>query len=383
MVIARYITKEIFSTFSAITFILLFIALSNKFVMFLAKAASGKLPVTLVFKVVGLYIPELFGILAPVAMFIAILFTHSRLHADSEVAVLLTCGYDWAKLCRSTLIIASIIAALVAVLNIFIVPSITEQREKLVADGQVAGVMHAITPGQFQTIDDNDQLVFYVENVLPGGQLRNIFIAQQPNPEKADTDKSIVVVTAQTADIKQLDNKNEFYLILRNGYRYMGTPGTANYTVISFAEYGRELKYASGPLPSYEYIRPSSQLFNSKSPLDVAEFQWRCSMPLAVIILALLAIPLAKVQPRQGRYAKFLPAVLIYMVYYNLLTVDKRWIANGTLSSFPGIWAVHILFLIFALVLLFKVSGRWNELKYNRKLAKQTIIENIEIKLPT
>jgi lipopolysaccharide export system permease protein len=371
MVIARYITKEIFSTFCAITSILLFIALSNKFVMYLAKAASGKLPLSLLFKVMGLYIPEIFGLLAPVAMFVAILFTHSRLHADSEVSVLLTCGFDWQKLSRVTLMITSVIAIIVAVLNISIVPKITEEREKILADGQIAGVMQAITPGQFQTIDDNDQFVFYVENVLPNNKLSNIFIAQQPNVENSEADKNIVVLTAETADIRQLDNRNEFYLVLHNGYRYVGTPGTANYTVTSFAEYGRELKYATGPLPSFEYIRPTQQLLSSKTPADIAEFQWRCSMPLAILILALLAVPLAKVQPRQGRYAKFLPAVLIYMVYYNLLTVVKRWVANGTLSSVPGLWGVHIVFLIIALLMIYKVSGGWTEFKYNHALKKK------------
>lgn len=370
MVIARYITKEIFNTFCAIAFVLLFIAISNKFVMFLAKAASGKLPVGLVFKVVGLYIPELFGLLAPVAMFVAILFTHSRLHADSEVAVLLTCGFDWAKLTRITLIMASGVAGVVAILNLVLVPIISVEREKILADGQIAGVMRAITPGQFQTIDENDQLVFYVENVLPDGTLKNIFIAQQPNTEKV-TNQDMVVITAETADIKQLGNQNEFYLVLHNGYRYVGNPGDANYTVTSFAEYGRELKYASGPLPSFEYLRPSMQIFNSTDSRDIAELQWRCAMPFAVIILALLAIPLAKVEPRQGRYAKFLPAVLIYMLYYNLLTVVKRWIANGVLTSWPGLWTVHILFLLLAVILALKVSGRWDEFRYNWSLRKQ------------
>lgn len=369
MVISRYITKEIFSTFSAITFILLFIAISNKFVMFLAKAASGKLPLDLVLKVVGLYIPELLGIMAPVAMFVAILFTHSRLHADSEVAVLLTSGFDWIKLAKATLFIAVLVAALVAVINIMVVPIIAEQREKLLAEGQIAGVMQAITPGQFQTIDENDQLVFYVENILPDGTLENIFIAQQPKDDKVGDD--IVVLTARSADIKQLDTKNEFYLVLHNGYRYIGTPGSANYMVTSFDEYGRELKYTSGPLPSFEYLKPTSQILNSSDPADIAELQWRYAMPCAVIILALLAIPLAKVRPRQGRYAKFLPAVLIYMVYYNLLTVVKRFIANGSIGSVPGLWGIHLLFLIIAIGMLFHVSGRWDEFKYNLALRKQ------------
>lgn len=364
MVIARYISKEIFSMFCAIVFILLFIALSNKFVMFLAKAASGKLPVALVFKVVGLYIPEFFAILAPVAMFIAILFTHSRLHADSEIAVLLTSGFNWARLTRTTLIVAVVVAAFVAAINLVIVPVISVTREKLLADGQVAGVINAITPGRFQTIDDNDQLVFYVENVLANGQLENIFIAQQPNSDKVDADKSVVVLTSKTASIKAQDDPNEFYLVLRNGYRYVGTPGTANYTVTSFSEYGRQIKYAAGAIPSNEDIRPSTTLLNSNLPADIAELQWRFAMPIAVLLLALIAIPLAKVQPRQGRYAKFLPAVLIYMVYYNVLTIVKRSIANGVISSMPGLWAVHIMFLLFGVTLLLHVSGRLAEFRY-------------------
>jgi len=373
MVIARYISKEILSTFSAIIAILIFIALSNKFVIFLAKAASGKLPLSLVFKIVGLFIPELFCLLAPVAMFIAILFTHSRLHADSEVTVLFTCGFDWKSLVRVTLVMASIIALIVAVLNIAFVPAITEERERLIADGQIAGVISAITPGRFQTLDDNDQLVFYVENVLADGTLRNIFIAQQPNSEKNELDQSIVVLTAKTAYVKQQENQNEFYLVLHNGYRYVGVPGTANYTVTSFVEYGRELKYQSGPLPNFEYIRSSGEILKSELAVDKAEWQWRCAMPIAILILSLLAIPLAKVQPRQGRYARFLPAVVIYMVYYNLLTVDKRWIAKGLLPSFPGLWAVHLLFLIIAVILLLKVSGRLSEYTYWLKLRKQGI----------
>ncbi len=365
MVIARYISKEIFSTFSAIIFILLFIAISNKFVMYLAKAASGKLPVVMVFKIVGLYIPELFSILAPVAMFIAILFTHSRLHADNEVAILLTSGFDWAKLTRTTLLASSVIAILVAVINFVMVPAISSKREKLLADGQVAGVISAITPGRFQTIEDNDHLVFYVENVLSDGKLHNIFIAQQPNNDKVGSEKSVVVLTAKTASVKPQDNPNEFYLVLHNGYRYVGTPGTANYSVTSFAEYGRQLKYAAGTAaPNPEDIRPSGEILKSKTPADIAELQWRCAMPIALLVLALIAIPLAKVQPRQGRYAKFLPAVLIYMVYYNLLTVVKRFIANGQIASFPGLWAVHLGFIIFGIILLVHVSGRWAQFKY-------------------
>lgn len=354
MVIARYISKEIITTFCAIVFILLFIAISNKFVMFLAKAASGKLPLSLLLQVVGLFIPELFAILAPVAMFIAILFTFSRLHADSEIAVLLTSGFDWVRLIKITLKVASIVAALVAVINFLVIPAISSKRAQLLAQGQAAGVINSIVPGRFQTIDGNEQLVFYVEDVLDDGLFHNIFIAQQPKGE---------VVTAQYAQIKQ-NNPQEFYLVLQNGHRYIGTPGHADYSVTSFAEYGRELKYGTGYVAHNDSMLPSKGLFKSSDPADKAELQWRLAMPIAVLLLGLVAIPLSKVQPRQGRYAKFLPAVLIYMIYYNLMTIVKRSIAAGKLASIPGIWGLHIILLLAGVFLILQMAGRLSELKY-------------------
>jgi len=352
MVIARYITKEIFSAFFAITFVLLFIAISNRFVLFLAKAAAGKLPIGMVFQVMGLYIPEVFGMLAPIALFSAILFTHSRLHADSEVSVLFTSGFDWGKLIKFTMIAAVVISILVAVINLLLAPYITTKREKLLQDGQAIGAMYAITPGQIHVFNEYSNSVFYVEDIDEDRTLRNVFIADNANN---------VTITAKSAFVKRMEDSHEFYLILRDGHRYSGVPGSAEYSVTSFGEYGREVKFDEAAVPNTASYKPTNELFNAKTPAELAELQWRLSMPFVVLILALLAVPVAKVNPRQGRYAKFLPAALIYMLYYNSLTVVRRWIAAGDIPVYPGLWAVHIVFLIFAVLYIWKVSGRLNE----------------------
>lgn len=357
MVIARYITKEIGSSFIALMIIMLFIMLSNKFVVFLAKAAAGKLPIDMLLQVIGLYIPELFGMLAPIALFVAILFTHSRLHADSEIAVLLTSGFDWWRLTKPTLVVAAIVAVLVAVINLGFAPLITAKREQLISEGQTIGILYAITPGQIQMVDESSDLVFYVENVRDDGALQNVFIADKSNN---------LVITAKSALVKQLAANNEFFLVLKDGYRYVGQPGEADYSVTSFAEYGRELKFSAVSATNSEYVRPTTELIGSSSLSERAELQWRLAMPVAVFILTLLAIPIAKVNPRQGRFAKFLPAALMYMMYYNMLTVTKRWIIAGKISAYPGLWVVHLIFLGVALVLYLQVSGRWHE--YYRSL---------------
>lgn len=360
MIIARYIAKEILAIFGILTFILLFIAVSNKFVVLLAKAASGKLPFGMVFKVMMLYMPELFVVLAPVAMFVAILFSFSRLYADSEITVLLSCGVGWRYLLQVALAVAGVMALVVGVLSFFVVPEFASKRDELLAQGQIVGMMNAITPGRFQTVEGEDRLVFYVEDIADDGALHNIFLAQQL---KQDTDQGTVIITAESAMIKQEQKKNEFLLILRDGYRYSGQPGAADYVITSFKEYGRTLKYNALPVMNSATHKGLKELLHAEQPEEIAEMQWRLGLPVALLLLSLLAVPLSKVQPRQGRYAKFLPAVLVYMVYYNVLTIMRRAIAKGTIASMPGLWVVHFGLLLVCIILLLNLTGIWQEYK--------------------
>jgi lipopolysaccharide export system permease protein len=64
-------------------------------------------------------------------------------------------------------------------------------------------------------------------------------------------------------------------------------------------------------------------------------------MPLTCMVLALLAVPLARLKPRQGRYARVWLAVVIYFIYLNLVSAGKVWIARGTVPAALGLWWTH------------------------------------------
>jgi lipopolysaccharide export system permease protein len=373
MIISRYMTKEILRSFSAITAILLFIALSDRFIKFLAQAAVGELPVGMVLKVVALYIPEFMTLLVPLGMYIGILFAYGRLHADSEMMVLLTCGYSWAQKVFNTMVLALVVTIIMAVFTLWILPSITEKREEIFSQGMAIGVMQAITPGRFTTIDDG-KLVFYVEDIIDNGdKLKNVFIAVQPKltTNTMPTEESAVML-AKVAKLEKLGNQGEFFMVLEDGARYTGTPGKQDYTVIEFSEYGKEVKTEANPVPEYHKLKPSLTIMHSNKASEIAEFQWRLALPLSVMVLSLIAIALAKVQPRQGRFAKFLPAILIYIVYYNLMTLSRRWIVDNILPSYIGIWWVHIVFGLIGAGLIFNASGRLSQmiLRIKRDRAK-------------
>ena len=373
MIINRYVTKEVLLNFIAITSILLFVALSNRFISLLAKVAIGQLPSNLVFKVIGLYIPELLSSLAPLGFFVAILFAYGRLHADSEMSVLFTCGVNWFYITKIAFVLSGIVAFIVLIFTSWLMPTIAEYREKVLAEGEAVGIMQAIVPGQFQLLN-NGQLMFYVEDLAKDNkeQLTKVFITEQP--QGGNFDKSLSLITAHSGYIQHKKDAatEDFFLILKDGHRYTGVPGNMDYTVVDFAEYGREIKTeAEETDTTAEQLLSTKQLWYSNKPGEKAELQWRLSLPLSVIVLGLLAVSLAKVSPRQGRFAKFLPAILLYIAYFNLMLVSKRWIGAGKISTCIGIWWVHFLFLLLGCLLLALVSGRLSQ-------AYQTYIEKNE-----
>ena len=356
-IIARYITKEIFWAFMVITAILFLIIFSNRFAVSLAKAATGELSLGLVFKIVGLYTPELLSYLIPLGLFMGLLFAFGRLYADSEMVVLSACGISFRYIIQLTLIFSFFVALLTMLLTVFVVPNISALREQAISKGESLGLMQSLLPQRFQTFAGG-KLVFYLEEASnKQNNLKGIFIAERPT-NISDKIDSWTLITAEEAHFKRDQKINQSSIVLKDGYRYEGLPGASDYKVIRFKEYGRVISESkalpqSGVLP----LKSTKFLLKSQNPIDTAEFQWRLSLPLSVIILALIAVPLARVRPRYGRFGKFLPAIAIYIIYYNLFTVSKRWVAASVLPGFIGVWWVHALFLVLGLGLIAKDSG--------------------------
>ena len=85
-----------------------------------------------------------------------------------------------------------------------------------------------------------------------------------------------------------------------------------------------------------------------------AEFHWRIGIPIATLILALLAIPMSRSEPRQGQYNKIFIGVVTFIIYFNLLSAGKSWLENGLVDHRFGLWWVHVLMLFALSVLIIK-----------------------------
>lgn len=361
MLIRRYLLREIVTTFIAVIAVILLIAISNKFVRLIAQAAAGNIAPSVLFQVIIFQIPELLAFLLPVGLFLAVLLCYSRFFADNEMQVLLACGIGWQRFLMVSLTLGLVVMMLSGALTCYFGPKIAYQREQLLHDEGPLLMMQTVAPGRFHAFQ-KDKLVFYVTDINSDRtQMKHVFIAEQPKGDLANK-PSWSLLTAELGEVVVNETNGYTYFKLHQGRRYNGTPGDADYSVLAFDEYERLLE--GSPLPQglfFHRTMPTPMLLENPSPSNMAELQWRLAVPLSAPLLAFLAVPLSRVRQRQGRFGQLFSAVIICIIYYNLLTVSKRWVAASKLSPEIGLWWVHGLLLVIAIVWLGKVSGRLNQ----------------------
>ena len=99
---------------------------------------------------------------------------------------------------------------------------------------------------------------------------------------------------------------------------------------------------------------PTPTLLSKHNAANNAEIQGRIAIPISALILVLLAIPLSFVDPRSGRSGNVAMAVLIYIIYNNMISIIQAWLAQGKLNPIIGLWPVHLIFLALTIYLFYR-----------------------------
>ena len=114
------------------------------------------------------------------------------------------------------------------------------------------------------------------------------------------------------------------------------------------------------------------ELIGSDSVEHQAAFHWRMSVPFLVLVVSLLAVPLSKTNPRQGRFAKMFPAILAYVIYVVLLKAARGALEEGKMPIELGLWPVHCLFLLIGLgALSWPILKQRSSQKRNQQLLRR------------
>ncbi len=353
MLIFRYLAKEVFITLTSLTTILLLIFMSNQFVRYLNRAASGHLPVVFIMKLMMLEMPNLMGLLLPLGFYMSLMIAYGRLYADSEMTVLNACGYGQGSLLRQSLLMASVVALFVLVIMLWFSPYIAIERAKLLRASGVQTLMQTVVPGQFRALSGGRE-VFYVESMSRDKAVaQKVFLARLNDKGPAP---QWDVLWADKAFVESDPLTHEDYAIMEDGRAYQGQPGQADYQVVDFKRYQARLPHPFEVTTKDVRTAYTSELWSSKNHTlaKSAELQWRFSIPLMVLILTLIGVPLSRVDPRSGKYAKLLPAILIFIVYANFMFIARNWIAQGKIPPWLGMWWLHLVFALLGGLLIWR-----------------------------
>jgi lipopolysaccharide export system permease protein len=251
---------------------------------------------------------------------------------------------------------------LLAVLSMQIAPAAAGRMLELRSEALRAGQFAPISAGRFRMFGGGSTVV-YAQGAESDGTLTRVFVQRE-------RDGILEVALAQRATHSYYEDGNLQVITLYDGERFEGIPGERKFRIVRFAENSIPVRLPamSDGVVALEGISTAT-LAASNKPEQRAELHFRMAFPLMAIVLGIVAVPLARLRPRQGRYARVGFAVLIFFVYIQLTIAGRMWLARGVVPEWLGLWWVHAAVALLAAVILF-VPGYLSRAKYRRNMRR-------------
>jgi lipopolysaccharide export system permease protein len=338
--------------------ILLSIVVFTQLIRLLGESVSGLLAVDGVLAMLGFSSLNYLPVVLSISLFLSVLLTLTRCYRDSEMVVWFTAGIGLTRWIRPVLGYAIPVTLVIALLSLVLSPWALSKADEFKRRLDSRDDVSAATPGAFRESKQADR-VFFLEEVDPEKKrVGNIFVQSSQNGKEG-------TMVAKEGYQETAANGDRF-LVMLNGTRYEGIPGQADFKIVEFERYAMRIEPAElrQELPNPKAFS-TIDLLRNPTTLNVAELEWRIGLPLSAVILSLLAIPLSYVNPRAGRSINLIMAMVIYMLYNNMISVTNSWVGRGKLSAAAGLWGIHLLMFAALLILFYHRSSAssWRRLR--------------------
>lgn len=384
--ISKYILKNTLKTQLVIFSILMLIFMSQSFIRFISHASRGKIPAELVTQLMSLAVPTMANFMLPLSLFLAILLTMGNLCSQSEMVVMRSVGYSQNRILGIVLFLALITAGINGVCTTFLAPWCESKSLEIIDSARKDPAMFSLDSGRFLNLMDN---VIYIEDMedgeLSGGDrksgaalgselpdhlrysssgnvMKQIYILSQGN-EARNLPPSVTI-----ANEGRLRYDKNFlpWLTLKSGLRYEGPSKDGQFEVLYFDRYTALIPESQKTFePGKVSAKATGELMKSTATVpEKAELEWRFVQPFSVLVLSIMVVPLSMVNPRKGRFAKVLPAIMFYLSYYLFAFGIKSGMTRGHISLIPGLFALPVIYL-----LLFAIPFNLADTERFRKLA--------------
>ena len=343
LIIRRYLVKQVVATSAVVIAILTMIMMGSRLIKYFGFAAQGRFDPSILFSIVGYRLPEFLTLILPLGLFISLMLVFGRLYVDHEMAVLNSSGVSRHRLGRLLLPMALVYFVIHAILMLWLSPWGLRQFEQLTATQAVRAGFDLVRPKEF--ISSGPYTIYAGELSEDRKNLQDIFFYQHSErPDRPD-----VIILAKQAIRVEIPNDTANVVDLLQGRRYTLYPGQARYSQAEFASYRLRIEnddakaFTGGEVESY----PWSELWKKRDQVVVqSEIGWRVFVPFSIFLALLLAIALCEINPRQGRYLRLFPALMIFASLIVAMMAIKTRVSKGDV----GIWAYPTVLMVYAVV---------------------------------
>ena len=349
MIFNQSLRRELSFTTGGVFLVLITIMITTLVIRILGFAANGTVNPQDAFVLIALATLGYTAVLLTVSLFVAVLIVLVRWYKDSEMIVWFASGLSVTNLIRPILQFATPLIVVIALLALFVWPWSNRESTLISQRFQQRDDVSMVTAGQFKESAKSPRVFFIEELDLEKSEVKNIFVADSKNGR-------MNIAVAANGYIQNSEG-GEKSIILHNGRRYEGQPTQPDFRILEFDDYSTKIrsKESLDP-PPRDREKSVMDLLNDPNPQaknpNQAELLWRIGLPLMALGLVLIAIPLAYVNPRLGNYTAMFYAVLLYLIYSNLLNLTQNFVSQGKISVLVGIWLIHALALCMAFVLI-------------------------------
>jgi lipopolysaccharide export system permease protein len=324
--------------FLGVTLVALALLLVNQVGSVLARAAQLQYQKSFVLELIGLGAAQNVAILLPFGLLLGIVLAFGRLYHDSEMAAAQACGVGVTRVAVAVWLLALPVTVLIAWLNFDLAPRAATAEANMRSEALRAAAAAPVEPGTFRSLGGG-RIVVYARAAEPNGDLSDVFV-------KRSEGAMVETTVARRAHYAVSADGESESITLYDGERVAGTPGINHYRIMRFEQ---QLIPVHPPEAASRAQRldeiDTMALLRSHDLKQTAELHWRLGLPVMTLVLTVLAVPLGRLQPRQGRYAHVWIAVLLFALYANLALAGRTWLSRGMTPASLGLWWVHALFL--------------------------------------
>jgi lipopolysaccharide export system permease protein len=303
----------------------------------------------------GLTIPSLIAIIAPVALFVGVLYCLNKLNGDSELVVMSAAGVSPGRLLRPFALLFGIVFALVAWITVLVMPASFDAIRLLTSHIRADFITNFARPGAFTELESG--FIFHYRERSPDGSLRGVFMQDRRDPGH---------ITSYIAERgRTIERNGSNYLVLDEG-SYQRPAAGGDSAIVTFKDYTIDLtQFARQDDSSRRPRERSTGELLSPDPKDEtmqrlagrfrAELIDRLTSPFYAFVGGLIgfaALGEARTT-RQGRGVAIAGAILVFATVRLVGVAATSFVVSRPHAEYV-VWAIPIVVSLLCLDAIFR-----------------------------